>query len=89
MSKTYVILWKSKVNGHAGRGTKLFDREEGEQLVEELNVEYPDIHHELFDSELRRPESQPASEQEQTPPPIEAEAEPGVHSQNVILSFKA
>lgn len=47
MIKSYVIQWKSKVNGRAGRGTKLFDRSEAEQLVEELNREYPQIHHEI------------------------------------------
>jgi len=46
MNKSYVIQWKSKVNGRAGRGTKLFDRTEAEKLVEELNREYPQIHHE-------------------------------------------
>ena len=50
MSKTYVIKWKSKVNGRAGRGTKLFDHDEGEELVTELNRDYPDIQHELSDS---------------------------------------
>jgi len=43
----YVIQWKSKVNGRAGRGTKLFDREEAERLVAELNREYPQIEHEV------------------------------------------
>ena len=47
MNKTYVIQWKSKVNGRAGRGTKIFSREEGERLVAELNREYPQILHEL------------------------------------------
>ncbi len=47
MSKRYVIQWKSKVNGRAGRGAKLFDRSEAERLVEELNREYPQIHHEI------------------------------------------
>ena len=51
MTKTYVIQWKSKVNGRAGRGTKLFSREEAETLIEELNTEYPQIHHELFNTE--------------------------------------
>lgn len=46
MSKTYVIEWKSKVNGRAGRGTKAFEREEAERLAAELNREYPDIEHE-------------------------------------------
>jgi hypothetical protein len=53
MTKTYVIQWKSKVNGRAGRGTKLFNREEAEQLVQELNVEYPQIQHEVYDTEGR------------------------------------
>ena len=47
MSSSYVIQWKSKVNGRAGRGTKQFERKEAEQLVEELNREYPDILHEI------------------------------------------
>ncbi len=51
MSKTYVIQWKSKVNGRAGKGTKLFDIEEAEALAAELNQEYPDIHHEVLDME--------------------------------------
>lgn len=67
MRKMYVIQWKSKVNGRAGRGTKAFDRDEGEQLVEELNQEYPDIHHELL-----------AVEKVGVPPGAEAAAvEPG------------
>ncbi len=51
MNNMYVIQWQSKVNGRAGRGTKLFDREEAEQLVEELNSEYPDIEHQLVESD--------------------------------------
>jgi hypothetical protein len=50
MNKNYVIQWKSKVNGRAGRGTKLFSREEAEKLVAELNTEYPQIHHEVFNT---------------------------------------
>jgi hypothetical protein len=46
MSSTYVIRWKSKVNGRAGRGTKCFERTEAERLAEELNREYPQIEHE-------------------------------------------
>lgn len=48
MSSTYVILWKSKVNGRAGRGTKCFERAEAERLAEELNREYPQIEHEAI-----------------------------------------
>ena len=51
MSKKYIIHWKSKVNGRAGRGTKLFDREEGEDVVQELNRDYPGIQHELINIE--------------------------------------
>jgi hypothetical protein len=47
MNNSFVIQWKSKVNGRAGRGTKLFDRVEAERLVEELNREYPQIEHEV------------------------------------------
>ena len=46
MNKSYVIQWASKVNGRAGRGTKQFDKHEVEQLIEELNREYPQIKHE-------------------------------------------
>ncbi len=59
MSNKYVIKWKSKVNGRAGKGTKEFDRDEGEQLVAELNAEYPDIEHELLRVE-QEPEPVPA-----------------------------
>ena len=45
MNNSYVIQWKSKVNGRAGRGTKRFAKEEVDQLVEELNREYPEIEH--------------------------------------------
>jgi hypothetical protein len=55
MNNSYVIQWKSKVNGRAGRGTKRFEKEEVEQLVEELNREYPQIDHQAIpaaDAEL-------------------------------------
>jgi hypothetical protein len=42
MSKMYVIQWKSKLKGRAGKGTKVFEREAVEQLVAELNREYPE-----------------------------------------------
>jgi len=50
MNKKYIIQWKSKVNGRAGRGTKLFEQEEAQQLVEELNLEYPEIEHEVMEA---------------------------------------
>jgi hypothetical protein len=49
MNKTFVIQWKSKVNGRAGRGTKTFERGEAERLAEELNREYPQIEHEIVE----------------------------------------
>ena len=45
MSSTYVIQWRSKLNGRAGRGSKHFERAEAERLAEELNREYPQIEH--------------------------------------------
>jgi len=37
--------WKSKVSGKIGTGTRLFEKEEAERLVTELNEVYPDIEH--------------------------------------------
>jgi hypothetical protein len=62
MNKTYVIQWKSKVNGRAGRGTKLFEKQEAERLVEELNREYPQIVHELAEARPVQSEQQPATD---------------------------
>lgn len=50
MRKSYVIQWKSKVNGRTGRGRNLFELEEAERLAEELNREYPAIDHEVVDT---------------------------------------
>ena len=63
MNKIYAIQWKSKVNGRAGRGTKLFEREEAESLAEELNHEHPQIEHEVV--QVQREGEQAAS------PPLE------------------
>lgn len=46
MINSYLIQWKSTINGRAGKGTKLFDFEEASRLAAELNLEYPGIHHE-------------------------------------------
>jgi len=51
MKTMYVIRWKSTVNGRAGKGTKVFNRADGQQLIDELNREYPQIHHELLEAE--------------------------------------
>jgi hypothetical protein len=56
MKKMYVIQWKSKVNGRAGRGTKLFEKEEAGRLAEELNHEYPDIQHEAIEAPVHAEE---------------------------------
>ena len=44
--KTHTIRWKSMINGKVGTGTLLFEKEEAERLAEELNRDYPGIHHE-------------------------------------------
>lgn len=46
MNNSYIIRWKNKVNGRAGKGSKAFSHEEAERLARELNEEYPDILHE-------------------------------------------
>ena len=51
MKKKFVIQWQSTVNGRAGRGTKQFERDEAERLAQELNQEYPQIHHEIVEVE--------------------------------------
>ena len=65
MSMMYVVQWKSKQNGRMGRGTKLFEREAAEELVAELNHEYPQIEHELI-------EVPPAAEPTPPPPALQA-----------------
>ena len=37
---------KNQTAAPAGRGTKRFEKEEADQLVQELNHEYPEIEHE-------------------------------------------
>jgi len=78
MNKTYVIQWKSKVNGRAGTGTKLFQFEDGQRLVEELNLEYPQIEHHLVENQSEAaapeppsatPQAHPQSEPEEIPEP--------------------
>ena len=65
MKNSYIIQWKSKSNGRAGRGTKRFDKEQAEQLVEELNREYPQIEHEAV--AVPGMESEPAETPHETP----------------------
>jgi hypothetical protein len=55
---SYVIKWRSLVNGRAGKGTRHFAKQEAEQLAEELNREYPQIQHEAFP--VSEAEAQPA-----------------------------
>ena len=47
MNNSYIIRWKNKVNGRAGKGSKMFSLDEAERLAQELNEEYPDILHEV------------------------------------------
>jgi hypothetical protein len=67
MSERYVIGWKSKVNGRAGRGTKEFSPGEGQRLVEELNAEYPYIEHELMTAPAPRREAEKEAEAQEEP----------------------
>jgi hypothetical protein len=78
MNKKYLIQWKSKVNGRAGKGTKLFDYEDGQSLVEELNLEYPQIQHELIEAPPpnAKPPEPPSTEQELAPETESEEANP-------------
>jgi hypothetical protein len=76
MNNSYVIQWKSKVNGRAGRGTKRFERDEADRLVEELNREYPQIEHQAVSA----PEMEPHTEEapaavEEPAAPVPAETE--------------
>jgi hypothetical protein len=48
--KTHTIHWKSLINGKIGAGTFLFEAEEAQRLAEELNRDYPAIHHEAVPS---------------------------------------
>lgn len=86
MSNKYVIQWKSNVNGRAGRGAKLFERDEGEELVQELNRDYPDIQHELVKAEGRT--LTPPAEEAAPAPRNEENEESTVQSPHVI-SFDA
>jgi hypothetical protein len=61
MNKSYVIQWKSKVNGRAGRGTKRFEKDEVDQLVEELNREYPQIEHQAILATESEPVAEPVA----------------------------
>jgi hypothetical protein len=70
MNNSYVIQWKSKVNGRAGRGTKQFDKDEAERLVQELNHEYPQIEHEAIPAAAAEPETPAGSAVSDTPAPV-------------------
>lgn len=86
MSNKYVIQWKSKVNGRAGRGTKLFERDEGEELVQELNRDYPDIQHELVKAEGRPLTTPP---EEAAPATNTEENEEAAAQSPQVISFDA
>lgn len=95
MSKTYVIQWKSAVNGRSGKGTKLFDFEQARRLADELNQEFPGIHHEPV--EANPPLSQapvgPAPQTLEEPSPAElgesgAEAPQITHDSDPVLSVR-
>ncbi len=68
MNNGYVIQWKSKVNGRAGRGTKLFEKEEAERLANELNAEYPEIEHEVI--VVEQPREAPVEQSQSSAAPL-------------------
>jgi hypothetical protein len=78
MNTKYIIQWKSKVNGRAGRGTKVFELDEAQQLAQELNQEYPEIDHEVAESagHLGERANQPAelNQEDQSRTPAEKPA---------------
>jgi hypothetical protein len=55
--KTHIIQWKSMTNGVSGIGTKLFEKDEADRLVRELNERYPDIIHESVLQVVAAPEA--------------------------------
>ena len=69
MSNPFVIQWKSKSNGRAGRGSKVFNREDADRLVLELNAEYPEIDHEVVPAKLETAGEIPAPGAGTEPPP--------------------
>jgi hypothetical protein len=96
MSNSYVIQWKSSINGRAGRGTNRFSLEEAENLAEELNREYPEIHHEVAEiggSPSGSETSPPGSEFNLEPghaadAPAAGEEPPIVHNPDGVLAFR-
>jgi hypothetical protein len=78
MSKSYLIQWKSLLNGSSGKGTKLFDLQAAQLLANELNQEYPGIQHEVLEAGSH---TEPGPEvQQQQPPEL---SEPGSESPQV------
>jgi len=55
--KTYAIHWKSTATGRIGTGSKLFEKEEAEQLAVELNGEHPEFEHEAVIPPIRSADS--------------------------------
>ena len=70
MSKTYMIRWRSKVNGRIGTGSRLFERQEASDFADQLNADYPEIEHEVTEvsSETPPPSSEVKTEGEQPKP---------------------
>lgn len=75
MIKSYVIHWRSTVNGRAGRGTKLFEQEAAQRLAQELNREFPEIRHEAVEASTEPEPSPPSSALNSGPAENESESE--------------
>lgn len=90
MSKSYVIQWKSLVNGRSGKGTNLFALDEAQQLAQELNREYPAIVHEAVEASSQAPEPDQNAQQPERLESVEAGSEnPSVAMEpDSVLSFR-
>ena len=92
--KSYVIQWKSTINGRTGKGTKHFDFQEAQQLADELNREYPSIRHEPVEADAPTEEPAPVpvpglnrQENSGAPPDTGLEGLPVVHDPDQAFSL--
>lgn len=71
MEKTYVIAWKSRIGAIIKQGTKLFTREEAEQLAAELNEDHPQLEHHIVNLRPTEPvAAEPAAAETERDPVI-------------------
>jgi hypothetical protein len=88
MSESYVIQWKSKVNGRVGKGSKVLSREDAQRLAAELNRDYPDIQHEIMPADAD-PADILIDRQIAPPEPAGGESEETEEEINAVWGFAA